>query len=98
MAEPLAQQEIDDISAEADRFSAEVSEEEYLHFSGQKETRDLAPIYERHTRLTELDTATAAASKSVAKPRAVRLREVDLPIDGRGRLNIRSTGRRAGER
>ena len=32
--------------------------------------------------------ATAAASISVAKPRAVRLREVDLPIDGRSRLNI----------
>jgi hypothetical protein len=57
MAEPLQQREIDALSAEAERFSSELDEESYLHFSGQKETYDIAPIYERHARLTELDTA-----------------------------------------
>jgi hypothetical protein len=57
MPEPLQQGEIDALSAEADRFIAEMDEETYLHFSGQKETYELAPIYERHERLTELDTA-----------------------------------------
>ena len=59
MAEPLAQREIDALSAEAERFSSELDAEWYLHFSGQKETYDIAPIYERHARLTELDTALA---------------------------------------
>ena len=59
MAEPLQQREIDGLSAEAERFSSELDEESYLHFSGQKETFDIAPIYERHARLTELDTALA---------------------------------------
>jgi hypothetical protein len=57
MPEPLQQGEIDALSAEADRFIAEMDEETYLHFSGQKETYELAPIYERHERLTQLDTA-----------------------------------------
>ncbi|HEY2354301.1 MAG TPA: hypothetical protein VGH79_05305 [Gaiellaceae bacterium] len=57
MAEPLQEREIDGLSAEAERFGSELDEESYLHFSGQKETYDLAPIYERHARLTELDTA-----------------------------------------
>jgi len=57
MAEPLQQREIDGLSADAERFNAELNEEQYLHFSGQKESYDLAPIYERHARLTELDTA-----------------------------------------
>ena len=45
------------LGAEADRFIAEIDEESYLHFAGHKETYDLAPIYERHERLTQLDTA-----------------------------------------
>jgi hypothetical protein len=57
MPESLQQGEIDALSAEADRFIAEMDEETYLHFSGQKERYELAPIYERHERLTELDTA-----------------------------------------
>ena len=57
MAEPLQQGEIDALSADADRFLAELDEETYLHFAGLKETYDLAPIYERHERLTQLDTA-----------------------------------------
>ena len=57
MARPLQQGEIDALSAEADRFIAELDEEHYLHFAGRKETLDLSPIYERHERLTQLDTA-----------------------------------------
>jgi hypothetical protein len=57
MAEPLQQGEIDALSADADRFIAELDEESYLHFAGHKDTFDLAPIYERHERLTQLDTA-----------------------------------------
>jgi hypothetical protein len=59
MAEPLGQGEIEALSAEADRLLAELDEETYLHFAGLKETYDLAPIYERHERLTELRTALA---------------------------------------
>jgi hypothetical protein len=59
MAEPLQQREIDALSADADRFLAELDEESYLHFAGLKETLDIAPIYERHERLTQLDTALA---------------------------------------
>ena len=71
MAEPLQQREIDGLSAEAERFGAEINEEQYLHFSGQKETYDIAPIYERHARLTELDTALSLGA-SVAGIRARR--------------------------
>jgi hypothetical protein len=59
MAEPLEQGDIEALSADADRFLAELDEETYLHFAGLKETYDLGPIYERHERLTELDTALA---------------------------------------
>ncbi|HZT85186.1 MAG TPA: hypothetical protein VE984_07165 [Gaiellaceae bacterium] len=59
MPEPLQQQEIEALSADADRFLAELDEETYLHFAGLKETYDIASIYERHERLTELDTARA---------------------------------------
>src|SRR5262249_55086705 len=59
MAEPLQQGEIEALSEDADRFLAEMDEETYLHFSGQKETYDIAAIYERHERLTQLDTALA---------------------------------------
>ena len=59
MAEPLQQGEIDALSADADRFVAELDEESYLHYAGLKETLDIAPIYERHERLTQLDTALA---------------------------------------
>jgi hypothetical protein len=57
MAEPLQEGEIEALSAEAERFIAELDEESYLHFAGRKETYDLTPIYERHERLTRLDTA-----------------------------------------
>jgi hypothetical protein len=57
--EPLSQREIDGISADADRFIAELDEEAYLHFAGIKDTYDLVPIYERHTNVTKLETALA---------------------------------------
>jgi hypothetical protein len=59
MAEPLQQAEIDALSADADRFLAELDEESYLHYAGHKETLELEPIYERHERLTQLETALA---------------------------------------
>ena len=59
MPGPLQQGEIEALSADAERFVAELDEESYLHFAGLKETYDLAPIYERHERLTQLDTALA---------------------------------------
>ena len=59
MPGPLQQGEIDALSVDAERFLAELDEETYLHFAGHKETFDLGPIYERHERLTELDTALA---------------------------------------
>ncbi|HEX4324303.1 MAG TPA: hypothetical protein VHZ77_06685 [Gaiellaceae bacterium] len=59
MPEPLQQGEIEALSADAERFIAELDEESYLHFAGHKETYELAPIYERHERLTQLDTALA---------------------------------------
>jgi len=72
MAEPLQEGEIEALSAEADRFIAELDEEAYLHYAGLKETYDLAPIYERHRRLTELDTALALGA-SVGDDRRRRM-------------------------
>jgi hypothetical protein len=57
--EPLSQRELDAISADADRFIAELDEEAYLHFAGIKDTYNLVPIYERHAEVTKLDTALA---------------------------------------
>jgi hypothetical protein len=55
--EPLSRGQVDALREDADRFLAELDEEQYLHFSGQKETFELTPIYERHEELTRLDTA-----------------------------------------
>jgi hypothetical protein len=57
MPEPLEQREIDALSADADRFIAELDEESYLHFAGHKDTYELAPIYEHHERLTTTEPA-----------------------------------------
>jgi hypothetical protein len=57
VANPLSERELDALRDDADRFIAELDEEAYLHFSGQKETYDLGPIYERHEALTTLGTA-----------------------------------------
>jgi hypothetical protein len=71
MPEPLSQRELDALSADADRFIAELDEETYLHFAGIKESYDLVPIYERHAELTKLDTALAVGA-SVDGGRRVR--------------------------
>src|SRR5881275_3739562 len=52
---PLSDRELDAYRDQADRFIAELDEEFYLHYAGLKDTFDLAPIYERHKNLTELD-------------------------------------------
>lgn len=57
MTAPLSERELDALREDADRLIAELDEEAYLHFAGHKETYDLVPIYGRHTKLTELDTA-----------------------------------------
>ena len=71
MPEPLGQGEIEALSADADRFVAELDEEAYRHYAGLKETFEIAPIYERHARLTELDTALALGA-SIDGDRRVR--------------------------
>jgi hypothetical protein len=72
MAEPLGQPELDALSEEADRFIAELDEEAYLHFAGLKDTYELAPIYERHERLTTLDTALGLRAAAAADGSRVR--------------------------
>jgi len=62
VAEPLSQRQLDDLSDDADRFIAELDEETYLHFSGQKDAYELTPIYERHGELTKLETALAVGA------------------------------------
>src|SRR5919202_1312012 len=56
-AAPPSERELDAYREEADRFIAELDEEAYLHLSGQKETYDLTPIYERHAELFTLEAA-----------------------------------------
>jgi hypothetical protein len=56
-AAPFSQRELDAYREQADRFIAELDEETYLHYSGQKDTYELAPIYERHADLTKLEAA-----------------------------------------
>jgi hypothetical protein len=68
---PLSERELDAIREDADRFIAELDEEAYLHFAGHKETYDLVPIYERHAKLTKLETALAVGA-SVNGGRNVR--------------------------
>jgi hypothetical protein len=54
---PLDSRQLDAIRDDADRFDAELMEEYYLHLSGQKDSLELEPIYERHAELTALETA-----------------------------------------
>jgi oligoendopeptidase F len=54
-AVPPSDRELDAYREQADRFIAELDEEFYLHYAGLKESFDLAPIYERHANLTELE-------------------------------------------
>jgi hypothetical protein len=62
VGEPLSQRQLDDLSEDADRFIAQLDEETYLHFSGQKDAYELTPIYERHEELTKLQTALAVGA------------------------------------
>jgi len=73
MGGPLTQAEIDALSADADRFIAELDEEWYLHFAGIKESYDLVPIYEHHERLTTLGTALALREPAGGSRRTGRL-------------------------
>ena len=56
---PPSDRELEAYREDADRFIAELDEEFYLHYAGLKETLDLAPIYERHAGLTELEQVKA---------------------------------------
>jgi hypothetical protein len=51
--------ELDGYRERADRFIAELDEENYLHYAGLKETLELEPIYARYAELTSLDNARA---------------------------------------
>jgi oligoendopeptidase F len=55
--ETLTSRELDAFRDQADRFIAELDEEEYLHLSGQKNTFEVEEIYERHQELTRPETA-----------------------------------------
>ena len=61
-AAPPSQRDLDAYREQADRFIAELDEEAYLHYSGQKDTYELAPIYERHADLTTLEAAQSLGS------------------------------------
>ncbi|HEU5278874.1 MAG TPA: hypothetical protein VFU26_08235 [Gaiellaceae bacterium] len=67
---PPSDRELDAYREQADRFIAELDEEFYLHYAGLKETFDLAPIYERHKNLTELD----------------QVKSIGLAVDGGSRV------------
>src|SRR5919201_5574185 len=69
-AVPPSERELDAYREQADRFIAELDEEWYLHYSGQKETYDLVPIYERHANLTTLEQG----------------QRIGLAVDGDGRI------------
>jgi hypothetical protein len=49
--------DVDAFRTRADRFIADLDEETYLHYSGQKESYDVERIYEQYEDLTRLDTA-----------------------------------------
>jgi hypothetical protein len=52
---PVGTGTVDAYRDEAERFLAALDEELYLHFSGQKDDLELAPVYERYADLTTLD-------------------------------------------
>jgi hypothetical protein len=69
--DPPSARELDEYRGEADRFLAELLQEEYLQLSGQKERLELEPIYERYAHLSTLEScrqlgelAAAAAKRS----------------------------------
>jgi hypothetical protein len=85
---PPTARELDAFRLEADRFTAELLEEYYLHFAGLKEAFDLSPIYERHSGLTTLERAQSlgAAFRSDAGEADIsaagRLRRASAAVDG----------------
>ena len=54
--------EIEAYSAEADRFIAELDEEYYQHYAGLKDKLELEDIYDRHSKLTELENVQAVGA------------------------------------
>jgi hypothetical protein len=59
MADVLSQRELDNYRQQADRFTAAINEEYYLHYAGLKDTLDLEKIYEQFADLTSLERANA---------------------------------------
>jgi hypothetical protein len=55
---------LDEYRAEADRFLAELSEEQYLHYAGLKDRLELEPIYDRHAELSSLDSCRELAAEA----------------------------------
>jgi hypothetical protein len=61
-AAPPTATELDSFRDDADRLEAELMEEWYLHYAGHKDALELAPIYERHSGLVELDRVRAVGA------------------------------------
>jgi hypothetical protein len=61
-AAPPTATELDSFRHEADRLEAELMEEWYLHYAGHKQALELAPIYERHAGLVELERVRAVGA------------------------------------
>jgi hypothetical protein len=59
---PPSDRELDALREEADRFIGELDAEYYAHYAGLKEDFELAPIYERHATLAELETARSVGA------------------------------------
>lgn len=55
---------LDEYRAEADRFLAELGEEQYLHYAGLKDRLELEPIYDRHAELSSLDSCRLLAAEA----------------------------------
>jgi hypothetical protein len=65
--------QLDDYRELADRFIAELDEENYRHYAGLKETLDLEPIYAHYEELTRLDRAQAIGLAADGDPRVREL-------------------------
>src|SRR5436190_14864726 len=65
--------ELDAYRAEADRFSAELLEEEFLHYAGLKDRLELEPIYERHAELASLERVRTIGAAAGDDRRAAEL-------------------------
>ena len=69
---------LDDLDREAEAFAEASEREHYLNGSGQKDTLDLAPIYERHARLFARETLDALAQADHTDERFPELRRLAL--------------------